>query len=156
MTVRIVLSAALLLASLPALAQPVPNTPNGARPGNIPGTGQSLPLSNNASNINAGDTRSSIAPRLPSPDVGEGAPPRAYLEAARRALAANHTGEAQEAMERAETRTLDRSVARGRVNDASAQPLIRQISDARAALSTGDRGLAIQILEAALRNPEAG
>ncbi len=156
MTVHIVLPVALLLASLPAFAQSVPNTPNGARPGNIPGTGQSLPLSNNASNINAGDTRSSIAPRLPSPDVGEGAPARAYLEAARRALAANHTGEAQEAMERAETRTLDRSVAPSRASDASAQPLIRQISDARAALSIGDRGRAIQILDAAIRNPEAG
>ena len=155
MKIRILLPAAVLLVSLPAFAQPVPNTPNGARPGNIPGTGQSLPLSNNASNIGAGDTRSLIAPRLPNPDVGESAPPRVYLEAARRALAANRTGEAQEAMERAETRTLDRSVRPSRAGDASAQPLVRQIAEARAALSTGDRARAIQIIEAAMGNPEA-
>ncbi len=155
MTVRIMLFMALLLASLPAHAQPVPNTPNGARPGNIPGTGQSLPLSNNASNISASDTRSLIAPRLPNPDVGESAPPRLYLEAARRALVANRTGEAQEALERAETRALDRSVRPSRAGDASGQPLVRRIADARAALSTGDRALAIQIIEAATGNPGA-
>ncbi len=155
MTARFVVSA-FLLAALPALAQTVPNTPDGARPGNIPGTGQSLPLSDRASNITQSDTTSPIAPRLPSPDVSESAPPRVFLEAARRALAANRTGEAQEAMERAESRALSRSVAPSRAGDPSRQSLVRQIAEARGALATGDRGRSISIIETAIANPEAG
>src|SRR5690242_13993731 len=66
------------------------------------------PQSSQSSNINPGDTRSSIAPRLPTPLAGEDTTPRRYLIDARQALALGRTGEAQEALERAETRLLDR------------------------------------------------
>ena len=156
MIVRCATGLGFLLLAASAAAQPVPNTPDGARPGNVPGTGQSLPLSNDASNITPSDTHSVIAPRLPDPEVGENAPPRAFLEAARRALAANRTGEAQEAMERAESRALSRSVAPARADQPSRQSLVSQIAEARGALSSGDRSRAIRIVEEALRNPEAG
>lgn len=155
MTSRMIAAGFAMLLAAPVLAQTAPNTPDGARPGNIPGTGQSLPLSNNASNTTPSDTRSVIAPRLPDPAVGENAPPRIFLEAARRALAANRTGEAQEAMERAESRLLSRSVAPSRAADPSRQPLIAQIANARTALSIGDRARAIQILDVAIDSPEA-
>ena len=79
------------------------------RPGHEPGVGESFPASNKASNITAADTRSPIAPRLPTPGV-EDATPAAYLNAAQTALNANQTGRAQEALERAETAMLQRSV----------------------------------------------
>src|ERR1700750_449972 len=57
----------------------------GARPGNEIGTGSSQPLAGRSSNIGPGDTRSSIAPNLPSPTVGEDAPVQAHLQGARSA-----------------------------------------------------------------------
>ena len=84
-----------------AVAQPMPqgvplgaDPATGARPGNEIGTGASQPFSNSSSNIGPQDTKSTIAPSLPSPNVGEGASPRRYLEAARTALLVGHTGEA--------------------------------------------------------------
>jgi hypothetical protein len=71
--------------------------------------------------------------------------------AARQALAAHQTGAAQEALERAETRALDRSVAPSQAGDPSGQRLIKQINDARNALSTGDTAGAMQIIDSALR-----
>lgn len=125
------------------------------RPDNVVGTGQSLPLSNSASNINGANTRSVIAPRLPPPPIPEGAPPAAFLQAARAALAAGRTGEAQESLERAETRTLDRSVPYSGTGQPSGQPLVQQISSALQALSTGNIGRTMQMIDAALANPEA-
>jgi hypothetical protein len=87
------------LAASAVMAQGVP--PGGARPGNEVGTGSSLPLSDRASNIGSGDTRSGITPNLPSPVLGEDAPVQAYLQAARSALIAGRTGEAQQALEMA-------------------------------------------------------
>ena len=87
------------LAASGASAQGIPSA--GARPGNEIGTGSSLPLSDRASNIGPGDTRSSIAPNLPAPPLGEDAPVQAYLQAARSALIAGRTGEAQQALEMA-------------------------------------------------------
>ena len=130
--------------------QPGPAGATGARPGNVVGTGNSLPLSDQASNMNQTDTRSPIAPRLPSPAVGPDAGTRQYLMAARTALAAGRTGEAQEALERAETRLLDRSVAPSRVNDALQGPGISDVTAARQALAARDRAGAIRIVDAAL------
>lgn len=149
------LTSAILIALTagPALAQttPPPNVPI-ARPGNPIGTGQSLPLSNNASNISATDTHSSIAPNLPAPPVGDDASPRTYLTAARQALVAGRTGEAQEALERAESRALDRDVRPSLANQPSQQPLVTQIANARAALSTGNTAQTIQLIDAALQS----
>ena len=126
-----------------------------ARPGNEIGTGQSLPMSSTAGNIVPGDTHGVVAARLPVPAVDENAPPAAFIEAARQALAADRTGEAQEAIERAETRVLDRSVRPSLAKDPSRQPLVQQLYDARMALGAGDKPRTMEILAAALNNPEA-
>ena len=119
-------------------------------PFNEIGTGQSLPTSNQASNIDSADTRSLIAPRLPTPPVGEDAPFRAYLSSARQALASGQTGVAQEALERAETRLLDRSVAPSQVNDPIAGPVIQRLGQARHAIAAGDFGGAIGLIDSIL------
>ena len=140
-----------------AVAQPMPqgappgaDPATGARPGNDIGTGASLPQSNNASNIGPQDTKSTIAPNLPSPNVGEDASPRRYLEAARTALLVGHTGEAQQALEMAETRALDRSVPLFQTGVPSKSPLVGEIQQALDALGHGDRGQAVKIVEAAI------
>jgi len=143
----------------PGLVQPAPPTltqsPTGARPGNTIGTGQSLPLSSSSSNITPGDTASVIAPRLPEPPLDDNAPPVAFLAAARQALAAGRTGEGQEALERAESRALDRAVRPSLAGQASRQPLVQQITRARDALAAGDPARAIQLIDMAMNNPEA-
>ncbi len=142
------------LVTTAAVAQGVPpgiNPETGARPGNEIGTGQSLPLSNNSSNIGPQNTQSAIAPNLPSPDVGENAEPRRYLEAARTALLLGHTGEAQQALEMAETRALDRSVPLFQTDKPSKNSLVEKIDQALQALGTGDRARTVQLIEAAMK-----
>jgi hypothetical protein len=156
MMMRRVAELVLLLAGtipLLASAQPLPpsvNPETGARPGNEIGTGSSLPLSDKASNIAPGDTTSAIAPNLPSPPIGENASVRDYLVAARSALLLGRTGEAQQALEMAETRALDRSVPLFQTNTVDQSPLVGEIGQALQALGGGDRGRAVQIIEAAL------
>ena len=137
---------ACLAAATPAMAQTVADPVTGARPGNVIGTGQSLPLSDKASNATAGDTRSVIAPRLPTPSAGEDTSPRAYLESAQRAITLGRTGEAQEALERAESRLLDRSVAPSRAGAPNREPAVTAVQDALRALAAGDRGRSQQII----------
>ncbi len=150
----LLLSVTLLgLTGMPVLAQTTPPAIDqnaGARPGNEIGTGNSLPLSDRASNITDADTRSVIAPRLPSPDVSDDAAPKKFLMAARQALAAGRTGEAQEALERAETRLLSRSVSPSKVREASNNQAIADIGSARRALAAGQRSEAVQSIEAAV------
>jgi hypothetical protein len=134
----------LSLAMGSALAQTTASPPV-ARPGNPIGTGQSLPISNKAGNTN-----------LPAPPVSADAPPRAFLQAARTALTAGRTGEAQDALEMAETRALDRSVAPSQAGTSSQQPLVKQISDALKTLLAGDNARTLQLIDAALSNPDAG
>jgi hypothetical protein len=141
----------------PALPQPPPpgaNPATGARPGNEIGTGSSLPMSDRSSNITPQDTTSVIAPNLPSPAIGENASTRDYLMAARTALLLGRTGEAQQSLEMAETRALDRSVPLFQTNTQIKDPLIGEIEQALRALSAGDRSRAVQIIEDAL--PHAG
>jgi hypothetical protein len=66
-----------------------------------------------ASNIDPYDTHSDIAPNLPLPMQGVNAGPQGYLHAAEQALHHGRTGLAQNALEMAETRLLDRAVPRG-------------------------------------------
>jgi hypothetical protein len=158
MTNRIVSGAALAVAlglGAPALAQAQApaQTYTGARPGNIIGTGQSLPMSNRASNIDQSNTRSVIAPNLPTPPIAPDAPPEAYLQAARGALAAGHTGEAQQSLEMAETRLLDRSVPYDAAGVPSRDPRLAIIEQARHALAAGDRAGAIGFIDQAMRAP---
>ena len=147
---RYVLVVAALLGAGPALAQTAADPATGARPGNVIGTGQSLPLSDKASNATSSDTRSLIAPRLPTPSAGDDSSPREFLEAAQRALTLGRTGEAQEALERAESRLLDRSVPPSRAGTPSEQPVVADVGDARRALAAGDRARSQQIIGTAL------
>ena len=136
---------------LPPGADPV----TGARPGNEVGSGMSLPLSDKAANITEQNTTSVIAPNLPAPSVGENATVRGYLEAARTALLLGRTGEAQQSLEMAETRALDRSVPLFQTSTRISDPLIGEIAQALHALAEGDRSRAVQIIETALPHAEA-
>jgi hypothetical protein len=144
--------AALSLSALPSLAQVPANPPtvSDARPGHVVGIGDSLPRSNAASNIVSSDTQSNIAPTLPPSALGENGAIHDYLRAARAALVAGHTGAAQQSLEMAETRALDRSVRRDQVNTPSNDHFIVRISDARRALGNGDTPRAIQLIDQAL------
>ena len=147
-----VLCAIVAHGAVPALAQVPPgaNPVTGARPGNEIGTGMSMPMSDKAGNIGPQDTSSPIATRLPSPDVEENASVHALLLAARAALIANRTGEAQEALEQAETRALDRSVPLLQTGVPSQSPLVAKIRDALHALGTGDRMATAHLLDEAI------
>ncbi len=103
-----------------------------------PGTGQSGPASTQSSNIGAMDSRSAIAPHLPQPMQGENGAPEAYLRDAQRALANHKTGLAQQALEMAETRLLDRSTAPEAASLPDQRPEITRVSQARQALGSGN------------------
>ena len=141
------------LAQTPMTPQGVPpgaNPETGARPGNVIGTGMSMPMGTQASNIDQADTRSTIAPNLPSPAIGEGADPASYLRAAQSALQAGRTGEAQQSLEMAETRLLDRSTPLFQTNNPSGNPAVKQISQALKALAAGDRVQCMSLIQSAL------
>jgi hypothetical protein len=74
----------------------------------------------------------------------------AFLHAARTALATGRTGEAQQAMEMAETRLLDRSTPLFQTDNPSRNPLIKEIGDARRALGSGDRAASMKLLDRAI------
>ena len=99
-------------------------------------------------------TPAPLAP-LPSPAVPEGARPSDYLRAAQNALAAGRAGEAEEALEMAQTRMLDRSVPLGQTNNPSDNPTIGQISQARQALAARDRATCLQLIQAAIGSATA-
>ena len=157
---------ALLLASAGSAPAQAPNRPppgwvpfganpeTGARPGNVIGTGMSLPLSDKAGNILPQPDGSPLAGRLPTPPVDENASPRSFLLAARGALAAGRTGEAQEALERAETRSLDRSVPLFHTRDPIQDRLVAQIEAVLQAIGAGDRMQAMQLLEQAIASTD--
>jgi hypothetical protein len=150
----LVVAALIGMMAASAVAQTSPNPDTGAQPGNEIGTGSSLPRSDKASNITPQDTRSDIAPNLPSPQVPSGAPVRDYLAAARSALLQGRTGEAQQSLEMAETRSLDRSVPLFQTGVPDKNPLVDEIREALHALGSGDRGRAVQIVEAALSHAQ--
>lgn len=138
---------------IPLNQQGVPpgaNPATGARPGNDIGTGMSMPMGTHASNIDQADTRSPIAPNLPSPQIGANATAADYLRAAQSSLQAGKTGEAQQSLEMAETRLLDRSVPMGQTNDPSSNPAISQITQALKALASGDRAQTMQLIQSTI------
>jgi hypothetical protein len=132
--------AALGMASVASLAQAQGYIADGL------GTGRD-PVSTRASNITPGNTRSAIAPALPVPQVGADATPKAYLYAARDALAAGRTGEAQQSLEMAETRELARAVPPDAATMPDADPAVGQIENALHALGDGDRERALEIID---------
>ena len=99
--------------------------------------------------------RDAVLSPLPSPDLPEGAKPSDELRAAQGALAAGRTGEVEEALERAQTRMLDRSVALGQTNYPSDNPTVGQISQARQALAARDRSGCLQLIQAAIASATA-
>jgi len=106
------------------------------------------PTSPRASHLNASTARGEVAPRLPDPATSANTP-EAFLAAADRALSRRQTGAAQEALERAETRLLDRSTPQG-ADATSTDPRVRQISDARQALAHRDVAGARSLIQAAM------
>lgn len=145
-------AALLAFTAMSALAQApsVTNPATGARPGHEVGIGDSLPRSNKASNIVPADTQSNIAPTLPPSAIGDDAASRDYLRAARASLVAGRTGQAQQSLEMAETRALDRAVPQGQTDAPSNSQLVSRIRDARHALGGGDSTHAIQLIDLAL------
>lgn len=134
----------------PGWVPPGANPVTGARPGNDIGTGMSLPTSDQAGNITPQDTTSPIAARLPEPPVGDNAAIHDYLLAARNALAAGRSGEAQEALEMAETRALDRSVPLFQTSTPIHDPVVEHITQVLHTLGNGDRLEAMRLLEQAI------
>lgn len=96
-----------------------------------------------------------IATALPAPALGEDAGPIDLLRAAESALAAGRSGEAQEAMEMAQTRLLDRSVPLGTAGVPSEQPAVKLISQGLQALAVGDRMTSVRMIQAAIQAANA-
>jgi hypothetical protein len=119
-----------------------------------PVSGQAEPSSKAASNIVPSDTRSDIAPALPAPPAGEDA--HSLLMAASQDLTSHQTGAAQEALERAETRILDRSVPPSMANEPDNGRLINLIAQARTALGNNDLQSASNYVQQALQALPAG
>ncbi len=89
-------------------------------------------------------------PALPEPNLPEGSRVSDFLHAAQGAVAADNLGEAESALEMAQTRVLDRSVPLGQTGIPSADPLIGQIGQARQALAANDRAACLQAIGTAL------
>ena len=96
-----------------------------------------------------------IAPALPSPTVDDDSSPLVFLLSARQAIADGKLGVAQEALERAESRALVRSVRPSRASQPSEQGIVADIAAARHALAAGDRALALDKISAALASKDA-
>jgi hypothetical protein len=99
--------------------------------------------------------RSTVLSPLPSPNISEDTKPSDALRAAQGALVAGRIGEAQQALEMAQTRMLDRSVAMGQTNNPSDNPTVSQISQALQALAAHDRATCEQHIQAAITSATA-
>jgi hypothetical protein len=97
-----------------------------------------------------GIQRSVIAPRLPVPSFDENADPRTFLAVARQAVQRGRLGEAEEALERAETRLLDRQVVPAAADLPDNQRAILDIGTARRDLAARDRNGTIAAIDDAL------
>ncbi len=89
-----------------------------------------------------------LANQLPAPPAGV-ITVNGLLAAANAALQAGRTGEAQEALEQAETRALDRSVPQNSGENPISDPLVNDISQARQALGMKDTPAALRSIAAA-------
>ncbi len=122
----------------------------GVRPGHEPGVGDSYPASDKASNASPADTKSRIAPRLPTPAGGQNAGIPVFLREAQTALNSRQSGRAQEALERAETAMLQRSVPVDQAGTPDQAPDVMQVETARKALASGDMASAKKAVAAAM------
>ncbi len=146
---RKMLFASVALLGMAGAANAQTATPD-IRPGHTPGVGDSYPLSNKASNIAPGDSRSTIAPTLPAPAAGANASVGAFLSDAQRSLDQGQTGRAQEALERAETAMLQRSVPPDQADAPDQAPDVMQVEQARQALARHDIPAAKTAISAAM------
>ena len=97
-----------------------------------------------------------LSPPPPTaPAVAPGDRPSDYLRAAQEALALGHDGDAEEELEMAQTRMLDRSVPLGQTDRPSDNPTVGQISRAIQALSAHDRTACSQAIQQALASAAA-
>ena len=117
--------------------------------GDPPGTRDSLPHSDKASNISPAG-RSNVAPTLPPSPVGLNGTPRDYLQSARASLVAGRTGETQQSLEMAESRALGGSVSPDQASVPSNDQMVARIRDALHALGDGDQARTIQLIDVAL------
>jgi len=164
-TVLTAVAAAPAIAQTPATAPVAPDTSN-VGPGNVdqgnvgqdnvwPGkvvTGPAdlpsvKPLSHQASNINAANTRSVIAPALPEAEIGPNASATDYLDAARAVLGARQTGRAQSALENAETLLLTRSVPADATSAPSDNPAVHNVQAALQSLASDDLHGAMNLVQ---------
>ena len=102
-----------------------------------------------------GDEPAVIRSGLPAPNLPADAKPSDFLRAAEGALTTGRKGEAQESLEEAQTRLLDRSVPLGQTRDPSSSPAVGQISQALQALRAGDRAACLQSIQAAIASTTA-
>ena len=132
----------------PATQSPLAPLPGDAGPADPP-LGAVRLRSDTASNSSSADTRSPIAPILPDP-AATGDDAAAFLRAARAALSGGRTGEAQEALERAESRLLSRDVAPSEASSPASDAASQHVAAARQALSVGNTAAALQAIDAAM------
>ena len=132
-----------LVIAIPLLAIPLLSIP-------LPGIVSSKALAQ----PEAGDGGVVSSP-LPSPDLPVSGRPSDFLAAAQAALARGQDREAQEGLEMAQTRLLDRSVPLGRTNTPSSDPTVAEISEARRALEARDRAGAMQSIQSAIASATA-
>jgi hypothetical protein len=145
----LLLSLAMTQSPVYAQTRPMPpaasaaSAPDGAFPGKQPKSSQ-------ASNIEGSDTHTLYAPELPQPAIGADSTPRDLVSAAEQALAEKHTGVAQQALEMAETRLLDRTVPVDQGSVPDSNPMVAQITRALHLLGQGDIAGARQVLKTVL------
>lgn len=96
-----------------------------------------------------------VLPALPAPDLGADATPEQFLQVAQQDVQHHRGGAAQEALERAETRLLDRATAPSRADQPDAAPPVQDISQAIGAVTKRDWRMAGQYIEAALQQAPA-
>ena len=110
------------------------------------------PVSSQASHVPGSAPGSAIAPRLPEPAGGDSGPPEQYLHEADRALEMHKTGLAQQALEMAETRMLDRSTLASQASTPDGDPEVQALRQAREALGRRDLRAAHEAIRAALND----
>ena len=93
--------------------------------------------------------------RIAAYDLPDSEQPSDYLRAAQGALMSGRPRVADDALEMAQTRMLDRSVPLGRTNSPSNNVAVAQIAQARQALAAHDRNACLQLIENALRSVTA-
>ena len=105
------------------------------------------PQTTGARSFEPNDPYSAIAPQTPLPPVRENDRLHAFLEAAWSAVDRGQSEEAQDALERAETRLLDRAVAMNSAQKPDDRHAVLDIGVARQVLTARDRPGALRAID---------